>query len=180
MKTSRTRTPKTPNPDPPAPPVSRRGFLNLLWTILGIGALAEFLWLVFSFLRPAQPSGHESQQSTVILAGALSDFGPGTVTAFQRGEFYLVRLADGGLLALSCKCTHLGCTVPWLEKEKKFLCPCHASAFDITGAVTGPPATRPLDLFQVTIENDTVRVDTGRKIKRAAFDPKQVVHPPKV
>ena len=61
-----------------------------------------------------------------------------------------MRLDDGGLLALSCKCTHLGCTVPWVEKEKKFLCPCHASAFDITGNVINSPAARALDTFPVS------------------------------
>jgi cytochrome b6-f complex iron-sulfur subunit len=88
-------------------------------------------------------------------------------------------LGDGGLLALSCKCTHLGCTVPWVEKEKKFLCPCHASAFDITGNVISAPAPRALDIFPVSIENNSVKVDTGKRIKRSGFEPKQVVYPKK-
>ena len=87
--------------------VSRRSFLNILWAALGLAAVAEFLWLAFSFLWPAKPGG-ESQANTVVPAGSLASFEPGTVTAFQKGEFYLVRLDDGGLLALSCKCTHLG------------------------------------------------------------------------
>jgi cytochrome b6-f complex iron-sulfur subunit len=159
--------------------VSRRRFLNILWTALGLAALAELLWLVFSFLWPAKPGSSANQADTFVPAGALTSFQPGTVTAFQKGEFYLVRLEDGGLLALSCKCTHLGCTVPWVEKEKKFLCPCHASAFDITGNVTSSPAARALDTFTVTIENDIVKVETGKRIKRNGFEPKQVVYPPK-
>jgi len=159
--------------------VSRRSFLNILWSTLGLAALAEFLWLAFSFLWPATP-GEESPANTVIPAGALASFEPESVTAFQRGEFYLVRLGDGGLLALSCKCTHLGCTVPWVEKEKKFLCPCHASAFDITGNVISAPAPRALDIFPVSIENNIVKVDTGKRIKRSGFEPKQVVYPPKM
>ncbi len=90
-----------------------------------------------------------------------------------------MRLGDGGFLALSCKCTHLGCTVPWVEKEKRFLCPCHASAFDITGNVISAPAPRALDIFTVSIENNIVKVDTGRRIKRSGFDSKQVVYPTK-
>jgi len=177
MKTTKIPKPKKPVEAPKG--VSRRSFLNILWTALGLAALAEFLWLAFSFLWPATPGG-ESPASTVIPAGSLAAFEPGSVTAFQRGEFYLVRLGDGGLLALSCKCTHLGCTVPWVEKEKKFLCPCHASAFDITGSVINSPAARALDAFPVTIENNTVKVDAGRRIKRSGFDPKQVVYPPKI
>ena len=136
--------PKDKKPGEAPAEVSRRSFLNILWTALGLAALAEFLWLAFSFLWPAKPGG-ESQANTVVPAGSLASFEPGTVTAFQRGEFYLVRLDDGGLLALSCKCTHLGCTVPWVEKEKKFLCPCHASAFDShrqRDQLTGRPRAR--------------------------------------
>ena len=42
------------------------------------------------------------------------------------------------------------------------------------------PATRSLDMFPVTVENNIVKVDTGRRIKRSRFDPKQVVYPPKM
>jgi cytochrome b6-f complex iron-sulfur subunit len=177
MKNRKATKSWTEKPEDATDRVSRRGFLNILWTVLGLAALAEFLWLAISFLWPAKSGSLESQAGTAIPAGALSSFGPGTVTAFQRGEFYLVRLADGGLLALSCKCTHLGCTVPWIEKEKKFLCPCHASAFDITGSVISSPAARALDAFAVTIENNIVKVDTSHRIKRSGFEVKQVVYP---
>jgi cytochrome b6-f complex iron-sulfur subunit len=98
--------------------VSRRGFLNILWAALGLAALAEFVWLAVSFLRPVNPGSAETQANTVIPAGSVASFPPGTATAFQRGEFYLVRLDDGGILALSCKCTHLGCTVPWVKRKR--------------------------------------------------------------
>ncbi|MFH0996816.1 MAG: Rieske (2Fe-2S) protein [Pseudomonadota bacterium] len=180
MKPSKMKTPKAKKPDEAPAAVSRRSFLSILWTALGLAALAEFLWMTFSFLRPVKPGSAENQANAVIHAGTVASFAPGTVTAFQNGEFYIVRLDDGGLLALSCKCTHLGCTVPWVEKEKKFLCPCHASAFDITGNVINSPATRSMDIFPVVIENNIVRVDTRKRIKRGSFDPKQAVQPPKV
>jgi len=180
MKPSKIKASKDNKPDAAPAAVSRRSFLSILWTALGLAALAEFLWLALSFLRPVGPDSAENQANTVIQAGEVASFAPGTVTAFQSGEFYVVRLDDGGLLALSCKCTHLGCTVPWVEKEKKFLCPCHASAYDITGNVITSPATRSLDIFPVAIENNVVRVDTRKRIKRSGFDLKQVVYPPKV
>jgi len=104
----------------------------------------------------------------------VDTFVPGTVAAFPRGHFYLARLEDGGFLAISRQCTPLGCTVPWVEEEKKFLCPCHSSAFDIRGAVVRSPAPRALDLFRVKIENDIVSVDTGRVIQRGRFSADQV------
>jgi cytochrome b6-f complex iron-sulfur subunit len=99
-----------------------------------------------------------------------------SVTPFNEGRFYLVRLDDGGLLALYRKCTHLGCAVPWDQAQKQFICPCHASAFDGTGAVLNPPAPRPLDLFPVSIVNGEVQVDTGKPMQRDRFDKSQVVY----
>jgi cytochrome b6-f complex iron-sulfur subunit len=179
MKSPNKKTSERKKPGKAAEAVSRRSFLTILWTVLGLAALAEFLWIAFSFLRPAKPQGAINHEIALIDAGAPASFPPGSVTAFQKGEFYIVRLDDGGFLALSCKCTHLGCTVAWVEKEKKFLCPCHASAFDITGSVIHSPATRPLDFFPVTFENNIVRVDAVRRTRRGRFDSNQVVHPPK-
>ena len=176
MKTTQAPSPKSEKPRDASAEVSRRSFLNVLWGALGLAALAEFVWLAVSFLRPAKAGSATSAAHTVVPAGAVASFAPGTATAFQRGEFYLVRLDDGGILALSCKCTHLGCTVPWVEKEKKFLCPCHASAFDMTGSVISSPASRPLDLYPVAVENNIIMVDTSRRIKRSGFDQKQVVY----
>ena len=158
---------------------SRRSFLNKLWLALGIVALAEFFAVAFAYFRPGKPEARRENADLIISAGAVNTFLPESVTAFVRGRFYLARLADGGFLALSRKCTHLGCTVPWVEKEKRFACPCHASAFDITGNVISPPAPRPLDIHPITIENDIVKVDTGRTIKRSEFKADQVVYPVK-
>jgi nitrite reductase/ring-hydroxylating ferredoxin subunit len=164
-------------PSPPVPPSSRRAFLNRLWAGLGILALAEIVWVVFSFVRPRKAAVKTGGFGARLACGPVEGFEKASVTAFARGHFYLSRLADGGFLALSRQCTHLGCTVPWDGEEKKFVCPCHASAFDITGNVLSAPATRALDLFTVDIENNMVRVDTGHRIKRSGFRREQVVYP---
>ena len=156
---------------------SRRSFLRKLWVGLGILAGAEFVGVVFAFLRPRKPPVRKTDFGGIIEAGPIDDFEPDSVTAFIRGQFYLSRLKDGGFLALSRKCTHLGCTVPWDSEGNIFLCPCHSSAFDRTGEVISPPAPRALDLHPVDIENGIVRVDTGKKIKRKSFKISQVVRP---
>ena len=159
---------------------SRRGFLTKLWFALGFVALAEFIAVAFAFLRPGKPEARPENVDAVVTAGDVHTFALDSVTAFVRGRFYLTRLADGGFLALSRKCTHLGCTVPWVVKENKFACPCHASAFDITGNVISPPAPRALDIYAVMIENDIVKVDTSKTIKRSEFKAEQVVFPKKI
>jgi cytochrome b6-f complex iron-sulfur subunit len=70
-------------------------------------------------------------------------------------------------------------SVPMVSKEMKFICPCHASVYDIRGEVVSAPAPRPLDLYHVFIENNIVKVDPNRVIKRGVFRPEQVVYPKK-
>jgi len=151
--------------------MNRRDLLKRIWIGLGLAALAEGAWVTWSFLRPRPQA---DANAGLVTAGPLERFAPGSVTAFPDGRFYLVRLQDGGFLALHRECTHLGCTVPWDEAAKRFACPCHASMFDITGAVTGPPAPRPLDYFPVRIENGIVKVDVQRRLTRDRFDTSQV------
>jgi cytochrome b6-f complex iron-sulfur subunit len=155
---------------------SRRSFLNKLWIALGLVAVAEVVAVVLSFLRSNKSKPRGADTKALITAGAVNKFEPNSVTAFVRGRFYLARLEDGGFLALSSKCTHLGCTVPWVEKEMKFACPCHGSAFDITGNVIHSPAPRPLDIYPIVIENDVVKVDTSKPIKRNQFRAEQVTY----
>ena len=154
----------------------RRSFLNKLWMGLGLLAMVEVVALVVAFLRPGNKQAQGAGRALTINAGPVEKFKVDSVTAFVRGKFYLARLADGGFLALSRKCTHLGCTVPWLPKEGMFECPCHASAFDIRGEVIRPPAPRALDIYHLFIENNVVKVDTSRVIKRGRFDVSQVVY----
>ena len=159
---------------------SRRTFFTTLWILLGIAAMAEFIGVVSAFLMPRKRNKKAESFGTVIEAGSVDKFPLESVTAFIRGKFYLARLEDGGFLALSRKCTHLGCTVPWMSKEKKFACPCHSSSFDIRGEVISPPAPRALDIYQVFIENNIVKVDTSKIIKRTQFRSEQVTYPKKV
>ncbi|MGB5525930.1 MAG: ubiquinol-cytochrome c reductase iron-sulfur subunit [Gemmatimonadota bacterium] len=150
---------------------SRRSFLSRLWLGLGGLAVAEYVWLTVEFLRPR--SG-PAEDAGVLVAGPVEQFELDSVTAFPAGRFYLTRLADGGFLAVSRECTHLGCTVPWMADEGRFVCPCHSSAYDIRGDVLSPPAPRALDTHPVRIENGIVKVDTGRTLKRRNFEASQV------
>ena len=156
--------------------ISRRAFLNKLWLVLGTVAFAELIAMVVTFFRPRKPGTATEDLGAIIVAGSVDNFAPGTVTAFVRGKFYLARLEDGGFLAMSRSCTHLSCTVPWVSDENKFVCPCHSSAFDIAGQVVSPPAPRALDLHDIKIENNVVKVDTSKLRKRSEFSAIQVTY----
>lgn len=143
---------------------------------LGILALFEFAGLIIVYLRPSKTQTRSGQFGAIIEVGRVERFPINSVTAFVGGKFYLCRLEDAGFLAVSRKCTHLGCTVPWQDKEMRFACPCHGSAFDIRGEVINPPAPRALDIYHLYIENNVVKVDTGKRIKRSGFRAEQVVY----
>lgn len=156
---------------------SRRSFLNRVWLVLGGVAFAEIVVGAFAFFRSSSRQKLPEEADNIITAGPVENFEPGTVSAFVAGKFYLARLEDGGFLAMSRRCTHLSCTVPWVAAENKFICPCHASEFDIRGEVTSPPAPRALDLYQVEIHNNVLTVNTGKLRKRSAFAGDQVTYP---
>jgi cytochrome b6-f complex iron-sulfur subunit len=164
--------PNTPAGQPAAP--GRRTFLGRAWKWLGALALLEWAAVAAAFLAPRKDGAGKGV--ALVTAGPVAEFTPASVRPFPAARFYLVRLADGGFLALSSKCTHLGCTVPWKEQSKTFPCPCHASTFDLRGEVLSPPAPRALDLFPVLIEAGLVKVDTSRRVQRARFEPGQVTY----
>lgn len=154
----------------------RRRFFKIALVSLGFAALAEFFYVVVTFLKSVSKPLVITETKNLINAGHISQYSPDSVTAFVRGRFYLVCLEDGGFLAVSRKCTHLGCTVPWVEEKKQFICPCHASAFDIAGNVISPPAPRALDVYPIAIENGAITVDIGKTIQRKTSDVSYVVY----
>lgn len=171
-----TNSPQTDKPVQAVKNRSRRSLLTRLWVIIGGLALVEITWAVFSFLKPRKPLNNPDNQSEIVDAGPVDRFTANTVTAYPQGRFYLSCLADGGFLALSRRCTHLGCTVPWNDEKKQFVCPCHASVFNRRGEVIHAPAPRPLDRFFVSIENNRVKVDIEKPIRRSAFTKEDVVY----
>ena len=154
--------------------LTRRSFLSWLGVSIGVLLSAEIIWLLFSFLRPRKTTA--DKQAIIFEAGPEEQFVAGSVTPFPEGKFYLARLADGGFLAIARECTHLGCTVIWEDKEGRFLCPCHASAFDIRGEVVKPPAPRSLDHYVVSIENREVKIDLSQRTRRSSFASSQVTY----
>jgi len=141
--------------------VSRRYFLGAAWIGTMAVLAAEVVVTLTRFLKPVSSGGFGG----LIYAGKVDEFPIGSVSRVLSGRFYLVRNQDG-FLALWQRCTHLGCTVPWVEAEDQFHCPCHGSLFNVVGEVTGGPAPRPLDFFPVIIRSGDVWVDTSQPSER--------------
>jgi len=155
--------------------ITRRDFFGLVWKGLGIIAAFETIGMIVSYFSSIK-NKKTSKPQQLIEAGLVEIFLPGSVNAFMGGRFYLARQNDGGFIALSIRCTHLGCSISWEEGKKRFICPCHSSAFDISGEVLNPPAARALDYYPVLIENGMVKVDIGTLKERKTFRKDQLIY----
>ncbi len=143
---------------------------------MGIAAGIELGVVSLGFLFSGKKSGLDELGQNLLAIGNVSDFDMNAVYPFRNGKFYLVRLKDGGFIAMSLKCTHLGCSVIWDENDKRFNCPCHSSSFDIYGNVIDPPAPRALDIYPVIIEDGRLLVNIARPIKRQDFQKEQLIY----
>ena len=157
-------------------PESRRMFLKKAWRGLGVLAGLEFAAVIFGFLFSGKGNKNVYVPKQMIEAGPVNSFQPNTVTVFRGGRFYLTRLEDGGFIAISLRCTHLGCSIEWEAEKKRFICPCHSSAFEMNGDVLNPPAPKALDYYPVIIENGMIKVDVGTKLQRERYRKDQIVY----
>jgi len=77
------------------------------------------------------------------------------------GHNVLLLNHNGQIYAIEEKCTHLGCS---LLKGKflgnNFECPCHGAVFSIPlGTVVKGPASKPITVYQVSVENGMIALD---------------------
>src|SRR5579859_6879588 len=107
--------------------INRRQFIGIAWAASLVALFGQAGAAMINYLQPrTSPGGFGAK----VIAGRPKEFRNGTVSVVQKGHFYISRLDDGGLLAISWHCTHLGCTVPWRQDEKQFHCPCHSSLYN--------------------------------------------------
>lgn len=153
----------------------RMGFLG--GTLLAVAELGA-IFLPFFHVQKIVGLGAKvaaGQKADILSTFASTKDAPILNT---EGRFFLLH-APGGIIAAYRKCTHLGCTVPWVGAEDQFHCPCHGSLFDKhTAIVKGGPAPKPLQLFHVLEQNGAIIVDTNplNVIDRQSneFDPKDI------
>jgi menaquinol-cytochrome c reductase iron-sulfur subunit len=66
--------------------------------------------------------------------------------------------ADLPYVAISNRCTHVGCPARYAQAANSFICPCHGGVYDGRGQVIGGPPVRPLDRFYTRVVDDRVQV----------------------
>lgn len=206
--------PPPPVPSGPSlPKVSRRSLVIVSWwtgfaVLLGaiVGSLLNFMW----------PRTQQTLSGTFTLDVNANDIAEGTkrdvvvlVPNDQNplrsleAKMFIARLDEnqaalnpgagdkaGAFLALSRKCPHLGCTVPYVENftfrdplndqviTGWFRCPCHGSTYSDTGRRVFGPAPRSMDLYQLVIAEDgTMTVNLDAQITGTPENGQHAVRP---
>jgi menaquinol-cytochrome c reductase iron-sulfur subunit len=85
----------------------------------------------------------------------------GWVTSEEQFSVYVLTEDGRTFIALSNICTHLGCRVRWIADEEQFYCPCHVGIFDKEGNVVAGPPPRPLDRYQVMVDEEEIQILLG-------------------
>jgi len=132
---------------------NRREFLQKTLALLGLTALAAFLYPLFKFFSP--PAGDSGSKKLVldkkeIPAGESKDI------IFNSAPGVVINRPDQGYVALSRVCTHLGCLVDFQKDKKRLLCPCHAGSYDLSGNVLAGPPPKPLQQLPLKVEGDSI------------------------
>ncbi len=121
----------------------RKDFFSYLYAFLVTALGLIIVWPVLRFVTYVVPQVEEvTFPETLQMQGVF----------FKKGVF-IVRTGDR-LLAISSKCTHLGCTVLYDLEKKQFHCPCHGSVFDIHGRRISGPARKPLERLNYKSKKD--------------------------
>ncbi len=151
--------------------ITRRQFIGWAWAAAAALLFVQAGGALYQFLKPiVKPGGFGS----TVNAGNVKEFKVGSVSTVREMHGFVSRLEDKGAVVMAWKCTHLGCTVPWVDAENQFHCPCHGSIFNTKGEVVAGPAPRPLDLYPAQVVDDNLIVDTSRTIERTRFDESQI------
>lgn len=135
---------------------SRRDFLRTGWKLGGALLIGAAAYTGYEALRPLGSAAGGAK----ITVGSTSSFPAGSSTYVSAGRMYITN-ANDYIFALSQKCPHLGCRVPFCESSGRFECPCHGSIYDLAGEYITGPAPRGMDRYDVKLVGDHVVVDTG-------------------
>lgn len=153
--------------------ISRRGFLGFItWAIGGLIGLAMGVPAISYLVGPAlkrldndawirlgSVSRVELETPTLFKAKVIRQ--TGWITDERELSVYVYTENGRDFTAMSNVCTHLSCRVRWIEDQSQFFCPCHNAVFDKEGNVVDGPPPRPLDRYEIKVEEDQIFILGG-------------------
>jgi len=135
---------------------TRREFLRTGWRVGGALLAVAGGWTFWESLRPLAGSSGGGK----IKLSDPANYKAGTATFVPEGRLFIANTGST-LLAISQKCPHLGCQVPFCDSSGRFECPCHGSVFDIGGEWIEGPAPIGMSHYPIGVEGGAVVVDTS-------------------
>lgn len=153
--------------------VSRRSFLSTATWV--VGALIGAVYAIPAILYLIAPALQREEEGQWLALGSTSKVELGKPTLLKatverqtgwitnQEELSVYVLTENGrdYVALSNICSHLGCRVRWIEDQEEFFCPCHNGVFAKDGTVLEGPPPRPLDQYEVRVEDEQIQVLGG-------------------
>ncbi len=147
-----------------SPNLDRRSFVKIVTSVLGsVMAAIVGLPMIQYFISPAL---NKSVSDDWISLGPLEKYPLVIPTQFaftisringwekssQSYGAFVFRKTEKDVVVFSDVCTHLSCRVSWDEEIEEYYCPCHAAFFDKNGEVISGPPPRPLDQYEIKLE----------------------------
>jgi Rieske Fe-S protein len=85
----------------------------------------------------------------ITLAPGAGEAGKALV--YVRRRTGVDRDTTDEFVALTSRCSHVGCPVNYVQAAQSFVCPCHGGVYGFRGERTGGPPPRPLDRFRTRV-----------------------------
>ena len=160
-------------PDDPTQPclLTRRGFCSQACHTASVIVLGSILQSCGGG-NPAGPSGGGSAPQlasvnaqvaggvatlTVDASSPLASVGSAALVRTSVRDLLVAHTAQDTFTALTATCTHEACTITGFQSSS-FVCPCHGSRFNTSGAVLNGPATRALQTFATQFAGTTLSI----------------------
>lgn len=126
----------------------RRAILGKGWQWIKLWATGVILLPFLRFINYTIPPQPQIFQINKLLK-------PG---GFIIEPTFIIFDLKPGPIAVSRKCTHLGCRLNFHELENMLICPCHQSKFDKNGKRLAGPAKNNLPVYDVEVLEDDSNV----------------------
>ncbi|MFQ5507018.1 MAG: ubiquinol-cytochrome c reductase iron-sulfur subunit [Planctomycetota bacterium] len=150
---------------PGTPPATRRRSALAIITGMLIGMGTGLATLILGFVSNALG---RKRDAPWIRVGSAEDLSPETfqkiVLSVEKTHAWIEKAVPVTIyakdlypedpIAFLSVCSHLGCSVKWVEESKHFACPCHGGVYDEHGEVVAGPPPRALTRLETKVEQE--------------------------
>jgi Rieske Fe-S protein len=154
--------------------LDRREFLATGWKVGAALIAAAGAWTTWDLLKPRLGAGFAAEVKTVAPDAVPAN----TVLEIPEARAYLTKVNDE-VVAISEKCSHLGCRVPFCDSSGQFECPCHGTVFNRAGDHQSGPAPRGMDRYAVEVVDGVIVINTAETIAGASPGTETINEPPR-